>query len=72
MILYLRLSEGIVAILLQRIYRFTFRFVAMICKISKMLKRTFYHSSGKIIISHVIKCNFVILNATLGNRSTDR
>lgn len=46
-ILYLRLSEGIVAILLQRIYRFTFRFVLMICKISKMLKKDVLSFIGK-------------------------
>lgn len=74
MILYLRLSEAMVAVLLQRIYRFTFRFITILCilKFKDVKKGTFIIHRGKIIISLVIKSNFVILNATQGKRSTDR
>lgn len=77
MILYLRLSEAMVAIyilLLQRIYRFTFRFITILCKLKfkDVKKGTFIIHRGKIIISYVIKSNFVILNATQGKRFTDR
>lgn len=74
MILYLRLSEAMVAVLLQRIYRFTFRFITILCKFKfkDVKKGTFIIHRGKIIISHVIKSNFVILNATQGKRYTDR
>lgn len=41
-------------------------------KFKDVKKGTLIIHRGKIIISHVIKSNFVILNATQGKRYTDR
>lgn len=76
MILYLRLSEAMVAIYYccKEFIGFTFRFITILCKLKfkDVKKGTFIIHRGKIIISLVIKSNFVILNATQGKRSTDR
>lgn len=72
MILYLRLSEAMVAIYYCCKEFIVLLFILCKLKFKDVKKGTFIIHRGKIIISHVIKSNFVILNATQGKKFTDR